>query len=182
MSTSIEKSLQGISIYLIGMMGVGKSTIGKLLAHQLSYRFFDTDVLIERVTQKSIPEIFAESGEDSFRELEHQVLQEISVETKSVIATGGGIVERQINWSYLQQGLIIWLDVEVEVLKERLAGDNNRPLADKLELLLQKRHSLYAQADLRIKIVATQTPEDIVQQILELIPRVIKSESNFSHS
>lgn len=180
MSISTKQTLQGISIYLIGMMGVGKTTIGKLLANQLNYRFFDTDVLIERVTQKTIPEIFAQSGEDSFRGLENQILQQLSVETKSVIATGGGIVEKQINWSYLKQGLIIWLDVELEVLKQRLAADNNRPLADKLELLLEQRRSLYAQADLHIVIAAEQTPEEIVEQILKLIPTIIKSESNRS--
>ena len=177
MSTSIEQ-LQGISLYLIGMMGVGKTTIGQLLAHQLGYRFFDTDVLIERVAQKTIPEIFAESGEENFRELESKVLQQLSIETRSVIATGGGIVQRQMNWSYLRQGLIIWLDLELEVLKQRLAGDGNRPLADKLESLLKKRSPLYAQADLRIAIAAKQTPEEVVNQLLQLIPTVIKAESH----
>lgn len=178
MSTSIDRLLRGLNIYLIGMMGSGKTTVGKALAHQLGYRFFDTDVLIERVAGKTIPEIFALSGESGFRDLETKVLQELSAETRSLISTGGGIIQQQINWSYLRLGLVIWLDVELEVLKERLAGDDSRPLADKLELLLAQRRPLYAQADLSIPISAHQTPEEVVTQILSQIPTVIKPRSD----
>jgi shikimate kinase len=173
--------LQGLNLYLIGMMGTGKTTIGQVLAKELGYRFFDTDVLIERVAQKSINDLFAEEGETFFRNLESQVLGEVSVCTRSVIATGGGVVLRPLNWSYLRHGLIIWLDAPISLLVERLAEDNTRPLlkidnlALKLETLLAERKSLYQEADLQIAIAKNENPEQIVSKILEQIPNVLKS-------
>jgi len=173
--------LQGLNIYLIGMMGTGKTTVGQVLAKELGYRFFDTDVLIERVAQKSINELFAEEGETFFRNLESQVLGEVSVCTRSVMATGGGVVLRPVNWSYLRHGLIIWLDAPISLLIERLAKDNTRPLLKmdnlslKLETLLAERKSLYQEADLQIAIAKDENPEQIVSKILEQIPNILKS-------
>ena len=183
---STQQLLQGVNIFLIGMMGTGKTTVGKKLAQRLSYRFFDSDVLIERVTQQSISDIFATQGEETFRHLETQVLSELAACTKSVIATGGGIVVKSENWSYLHHGLIVWLDVSVPILAKRLAKDTTRPLLQatdlrlKLQSLLQQRHSLYAQSDLQIIIDHEQTPDDIVEQILELVPTVVKPKLNIS--
>ncbi len=165
--------LQGVNVYLIGMMGTGKTTVGQLLAQRLEYRFFDTDVLLERVAQKPISEIFATEGEAYFRDLETKVLREVSAYTRSAIATGGGIVQKPVNWGYLRQGLMIWLDTDLEVLKERLAGDNTRPLAVKLESLWETRSSLYAQADLHIVIERQKTPEQIADEIINKIPAKI---------
>ena len=86
----LQAALRGTSIYLVGMMGAGKTTIGRELAHQLNYRFTDSDVLIEAVAKQSIPEIFAQLGEAEFRNLESQVLMELSQYPRMVIATGGG--------------------------------------------------------------------------------------------
>lgn len=180
----MQSLLKGMNIYLIGMMGVGKTTVGHLLAQHLSYRFFDTDILLEKVAGQTIKEIFAQQGEESFRNLETKVLGELSACVKSVIATGGGIVLSQQNWSYLHQGLVVWLDAPVEVLSDRLARDLQRPLLQevdlkaKLSLLLEQRRSLYAQADLRISIEKSQTPQDVLKQLLETIPTVLKSEPN----
>ena len=168
--------LQGVNVYLIGMMGSGKSTIGNILARKLNYRFFDTDVLIERVAAKPIPEIFASGGETYFRDLETQVLKEVSAYRSSAIATGGGIIQKPLNWSYLRQGLVIWLDVDVEILRKRISGDENRPLAAKLESLLAERNSLYSLADLQIKCVDEQTPEQVANRIVEQIPGMIMSQ------
>ncbi|PZV27872.1 MAG: shikimate kinase [Snowella sp.] len=173
--------LQGLNLYLIGMMGTGKTTVGQRLAKELGYRFFDTDVLIERVAQKSINELFAEDGETFFRDLESQVLGEVSACTRSVIATGGGAVLRPVNWGYLRHGLIIWLDAPISLLVERLAEDNTRPLLKiddlslKLETLLAERKSLYQEADLQIAIAKNENPEQIVSKILEQAPNVLKS-------
>lgn len=172
----MEDLLKGLNIYLIGIMGTGKTTVGQLLAKELGYRFFDTDELITAVANKTIPAIFAEEGEETFRDLESKVLNQVSAYTRSAIATGGGIIQKQMNWSYLRQGLIIWLDTDLHIIKERLSEDKTRPLASKLESLLEVRRPLYAQADLQIKITNQQTPEDLVQQIIELIPSVINSE------
>lgn len=174
--------LQGVSVYLIGMMGAGKSTVGKQLAAQLGYQFFDTDTVIEQLAQQPISQIFATSGEPAFRELETQVLAELSTYKKLVIATGGGIVLNRMNWSYLQHGLVVWLDVPVEQLYDRLKQDTTRPLlqvADPqqhLQTLLNQRRSLYAQADITLTGQGDETPEQVAQQILDLIPTVIKPE------
>ncbi|MDY6786376.1 MAG: shikimate kinase [Cyanobacteriota bacterium] len=176
-----ESRLQGLNIFLVGMMGSGKSSVGRVLAEKLGYRFFDTDVLIERIAHRPIAEIFATEGEDYFRELETKVLNQLSVETRCAIATGGGMVLKPLNWSYLHYGLIVWLDAPVELLATRLAEDTTRPLLNKserssqLQSLLDARRSLYRQADLQIAIAAEQTPAEICDRIIEQIPTVLKT-------
>lgn len=163
-------------------MGAGKTTVGRLLATQLGYGFVDTDAIIEQLTQKSINQIFAEQGETEFRQIETKVLAEVCAYTRLAIATGGGIVMRRENWSYLHHGLIVWLDLPVEALYSRLAEDTTRPLlqdADpvgKLRSLLEQRRSLYAQADLHITPNPQDTPDLIAAQVLEAIPSVLKAE------
>ncbi len=173
--------LKGINVFVVGMMGAGKTTVGRLLAHQLGYGFCDTDAVIEQVARKTINQIFADDGEDAFRQLESQVLAQVSAETRLTIATGGGIVMRRFNWSYLRHGLVVWLDAPVEVLIARLGNDTTRPLlqeanpAQVLQRLVDQRRSLYAQADLHIPISAEDTAEQIASRILAEIPTVIKS-------
>lgn len=175
--------LQGLNIYLIGMMGSGKTTVGQAIAHQLHYRFFDTDDLIERVSAQTVNEIFATAGEDKFRDLETEVLMQLSAYTCSAIATGGGIVLRQRNWSYLRHGVIVWLDVPVKVLVERLAENSTRPLlketdpAAKLTEILAQRQSLYALADLHIRVQPEHLPNDLAQDILTKIPTILKDQA-----
>ncbi len=176
--------LQGINVFLIGMMGAGKTTVGEIIAQKLGYRFFDTDVLVSRVAGKTINEIFATEGENSFRELETKVLGEISAYTRSAIATGGGIVLRRQNWSYLHHGLIIWLDATVETLLQRLALDNTRPLltsanpAAKFKSILEERRRLYQQADIHITIESKETPAEIAARAIEMIPTVLTTKNN----
>lgn len=149
--------LKKTNLYLIGMMGAGKTTIGRKLANRLDYRFLDTDALIEQTAQKPITQIFAEDGEAAFRELESQVLAQVAKYTSVVVATGGGIITQQMNWSYLQHGVVVWLDVPIPVLISRLSGDTDRPLlqdvalSEKLNTLIEERGSRYAQADIRIE-------------------------------
>jgi shikimate kinase len=172
--------LKGVNLYLVGMMGVGKTTVGKLLAEEIGYRFVDTDEVIVKAAGKSINEIFAENGEAEFRQLESDVLAQVCAYTKLVIATGGGIVMQQHNWSYLHHGLIVWLDVPVQIILQRLAEDDTRPLLQddpesKLRSLLEQRQPMYSQADLHITINATETPEEIATRILATIPSVLKT-------
>jgi shikimate kinase len=180
----VNNLLRGVNVYLIGMMGVGKSTVGRLLAQELGYGFLDTDDVIVQAAGKSINQIFADEGETTFRKLESDVLAQVCAYTKLTIATGGGIVLKQENWSYLHHGLIVWLDVPVELLFKRLAEDNTRPLLQdpdpeaKLLSLLEKRQPLYSQADLHITITEAETPEEIVQRILAAIPRVLKTQDS----
>ena len=172
--------LQGLNVYLVGMMGAGKSSAGKMLARQLEYRFFDTDTLAERVAGRSIHEIFASDGEEAFRQLETQVLSQLAGCTRSAIATGGGIVLARQNWSYLHQGLTIWLDASVEILMQRLRHDSSRPLLQTpdptgtLAELLERRRPLYAQADLRLPILPEDTPVKVATRIIDAIPGALK--------
>ncbi|NDJ16667.1 shikimate kinase [Myxacorys almedinensis] len=167
--------LNGVNLYLIGMMGVGKTTIGQPLARHFGYQFVDTDHFIERATGQSISTIFAQSGEAIFRQLETATLAEVSARTCKVIATGGGIVLKRENWSFLRHGVIIWLDVPVEVLQNRLRHDANRPLLHHDDLrenlieLLNERQALYAQADIRIRVAQTDTAEQVVQRTIAAI-------------
>ncbi len=166
-------NLQGTNLYLIGMPGSGKSTIADRLATELHYQVFDTDQLIEQITQQSIAQIFEESGEPVFRQLETRVLSELAGYGRKLVATGGGIVITPENWGYLRTGVIIWLDVPLEVLKERLDADDSRPLLKtedlklRLQSLWEARSPLYRQADLHIEIQSSDTPEMICDRILQ---------------
>jgi shikimate kinase len=180
----MKNLLRGLNIYLIGMMGAGKTTVGQLLAEKLQYRFIDIDNVIETVSHKTINQIFAQEGESAFRQLETDVLVQVSAYLRTVIATGGGIILRQNNWSYLQEGLVIYLDVPVELLVSRLANDQTRPLlqtgdlTSKLTKIKQERECLYQQADIRIPITAENQVADIVAEIIAQIPSKIKPSWN----
>ncbi|MDC0834276.1 shikimate kinase [Geitlerinema sp. CS-897] len=172
--------LQGLNIYLVGMMGAGKTTVGKHLAHQLGYRFLDTDAIIEQVTGTTIDEIFANEGEPAFRDIEHQVLAGVAAYQHSVVSTGGGIVTQQNNWSYLKYGLVVWLDVRPETLFDRLRDDRSRPLLKEadplatLKQLLDERRSKYEQADLHLSVSGDESPDRIVDRLIAAIPSVLK--------
>ena len=122
-----------------------------------TYSFLDTDEIIEKVTQTSIPELFAAEGEDAFRDVESQVLHSVYPYVRCVISTGGGMVIRSQNWSKLQTGIVVWLDVAPDVIMERIRG-TDRPLLQTddplqtLETLLEERREKYGQADVRIEI------------------------------
>jgi shikimate kinase len=178
----VDNLLKGVNLYLIGMMGAGKSTVGRILARELGYRFVDTDALIERVAGMSVSEIFAERGEEGFRELEAQVLGEVAAYKNLAVATGGGIVLRRHNWSYLQHGIVVWLDVPAELLMARLQGDTTRPLLrnpdpkGKLQQLLEERQSLYAQADVRVSVGEGETPQQVAARVIEGVRKVLRPE------
>jgi shikimate kinase len=174
--------LQGLNIYLIGMMGSGKSTIGPLLAEHLGYSFLDTDSTIEKLVGQSVTEIFQAVGEPEFRQIETKVLAEVSAHIRLIVATGGGIAIEQENWNHLHQGLVIWLDPSVDLLVERLQGDTTRPLlsdTDDLQLtiatILAERRYRYAQADIQISIDQNLTSAEIIEQIITAIPTVLKA-------
>ena len=138
---------------LIGFMGVGKSTAGRVLAERTGRVFIETDALIEKKAGKTIPEIFCEDGEDAFRELEAQVVQEAGEGEKQVIACGGGVVLNRINIDRLKKGsVIVWLTASPRIILERTAKEEGtRPLLkDKdvadIEAFLESRRPLYEQA------------------------------------
>ena len=119
------------NILLVGFMGCGKSTIGRELHHSLGYPLFDTDHDIEKQERKKIPQIFAEEGEDHFRQLETQFLKNlIEQQTQhSIISTGGGVITRPENIPLLRQlGFVVWLSCSPEDIYERTSRNSNRPL------------------------------------------------------
>ncbi len=152
----LREDLKKTNLYLVGMMGAGKTTIGRRLAHRLGYHFIDTDALIEQATGQTVNALFASEGEAAFRQIETQVLSQVSCHTSLVVATGGGIVTQQMNWSYLHHGVVLWLDVPLPVLVSRLSKDTTRPLlkgvdlSAKLSELMAQRANRYAQADICI--------------------------------
>jgi shikimate kinase len=178
----VNHLLKGVNLYLIGMMGVGKTTVGQLLAKQLNYRFVDTDSLIEQVTGQTISTLFATDGEEAFREIESQVLHQVCGYTRMAIATGGGIILKSQNWGYLQHGVVVWLDASPEQLYERLRQDTSRPLLqttnplETLRSLYEKRRPFYAQADLRVAIHGDDTPDDVVNRVLSELPNILRPE------
>ena len=179
----LRQRLEGLNLYLVGMMGSGKSTAGRHLAEQLGYRFLDADSSIEQVAGRSIPELFASEGEAGFRDLEAAVLNQIASWHSLVVATGGGVVTRPENWGQMQQGVVIWLDAPDALLLERLSADPTpRPLmqsedpAQRLAELMGQRRPLYAQADLHI-VQDGRPPDQVAEQILEALPGVLKERS-----
>ena len=177
---SLKQRLGGRSLYLVGMMGSGKTSTGRPLAEQLGYGFVDADAVIEQAAGCSIPEIFERDGEAGFRALESQVLNAISQRHSLVVATGGGVVTQQENWGLLHSGIVIWLDVVPEQLMQRLKADSTvRPLLQTddpdaaLNALLNQRRPLYAEADLTV-VIDQETPDAVAEGILQLLPSLLK--------
>jgi len=116
-------------VVLVGPMGAGKTTIGKLLAAELSYEFIDSDREIERRTGADIPWIFDVEGESGFRDREVNVIRDLSTEVDAVLATGGGALMRQENRDHLtRNGFVVYLNTSVEQQYNRTHKDKNRPL------------------------------------------------------
>lgn len=177
---TLKQRLGGRSLYLIGMMGSGKTSTGRPLAERLGYGFVDADAVIEQAAGCSISEIFQRDGEAEFRALEKQVLSSISQRHSLVVATGGGVVTQQENWGLLHSGIVIWLDVVQEQLLKRLQADKTvRPLlqtADPeaaLKDLLAERKALYAEADLTV-VINDEPPEAVADGIVQLLPGLLK--------
>ena len=177
---TLKQRLAGRSLYLVGMMGSGKTSTGRPLAERLGYGFVDADAVIEQAAGCSIPVIFERDGEAGFRSLESQVLSAISQRHSLVVATGGGVVTQPENWGMLHSGIVIWLDVVPDQLLQRLNADSTvRPLlqtADPeaaLNALLNERRPLYAEADLTV-VINDETPEAVADGILQLVPSLLK--------
>ena len=165
------KIIKGRSIFLIGIMGCGKSRTGLKLAELLQYKYIDSDTLIEKLAKKSINKMFKDDGEKKFRELETACLKETIRIPSLVVATGGGIVTKIENWGILRQGIIIWLETDKEIVLDRLKNEiEKRPLLHGEDLnnlymtILKSRENLYSQADLRIEV-----KKENIQEVAEKI-------------
>lgn len=163
-------------VILIGPMGAGKSTIGRMLARELGYRFLDTDRIIEERCGANIPWIFDVEGEDGFRLRETAMLRELAAETELVLATGGGAVIRDENHALLQQNAaIVYLRTSIEQQVERTRKDRNRPLLQTADPEAVLRH-LFAIRDPIYSALANITmytdrksPRLVVRQLVNLL-------------
>jgi shikimate kinase len=172
MSPPKQIELDDAPIFLIGFMGAGKTTVGRVLAQKLEYDFIDLDDLIEARAGKSVQEIFAELGESEFRRLERDAIQTCEELKRTVIALGGGAYVSAENRTLLRAiGKTIWLNCPLEVCLRRVSGDKSRPLLgdeDEMRALLEQRRSSYAEADY---VVRTHElfPEQLVVEITRLL-------------
>lgn len=153
-----DMALRGRTIVLVGMMGAGKTSVGKRLAEALGLPFHDADEEIERAAGRTIAEIFDQRGEEEFREGERRVIARLLDQPPHVLATGGGaFVHPQTRDLVTQKAISVWLKASPEVLARRVSRKGNRPLLRGkdahavLRELLEKRESAYGQADLVVE-------------------------------
>lgn len=164
------------SLVLVGLMGAGKSSVGRRLAGRLGFDFLDADIEIEKAAGATIPEIFAAHGEAAFRDGERKVIARLLEQPHIVLATGGGAyMNPETRARIRERGLSIWLKAELDVLVKRCARRSNRPLLANgdlrgtLQRLMQERYPVYAEADIAV-ISADGPHEAVVEQILQALP------------
>jgi shikimate kinase len=162
-------------VVLVGLMGVGKSTVGRKLASLLHRDFVDADDAIVAAAQRSIPEIFETFGEAYFRDGERRVIARLLSEGHGVIATGGGaFIDPATRAAVLERGIAVWIDCDIDTLVERTARRGNRPLlktGDPKEILTRlarERAPFYAEAHVRV-VSETGPHADTARAILEAI-------------
>ena len=165
---AIASALDGRSVVLVGMMGAGKTAVGRRLAARLGLPFKDADAEIEAAAQKSIPEIFATDGEIFFRDKERRVVARILAEHGPIVlATGGGaFMHPQTREAIRSMAVSIWLKADFDVLMRRVRRKSNRPLLKTpdpeatLRALMDTRYPVYALAD--VTVVSRDVPQDVV--------------------
>jgi shikimate kinase len=164
------------NIYLIGFMGTGKSTVGKILAEEFKMKFVDTDLLVEEMTGRTISSIFEESSEEDFRRFETEVLRRITEDKGMIVSTGGGIVVTRGNLELMKNsGFVFTLIADANTIHERLKKDDTcRPLLevdeplDEIKRLLFERAAFYINAH---HIIETSdiTPREAADQIIAIL-------------
>ena len=163
------------SIVLVGLMGAGKTCIGKSLADRLCMDFIDADAEIEVAANRTVPEIFAELGEQAFRDGERRVIARLLSEQPRVIATGGGaFMDEETRSRARKTAISIWLKADLDVLLQRVSRRNNRPLLEvddqreTLKNLIEQRHPIYSEADITVRS-GNEPPNTTVQKVYEAL-------------
>lgn len=172
----LRSRLGSASIVLVGLMGCGKSSIGKRLAAKLMLPFVDADDEIEKVAAKSISEIFADQGEAFFRDREHKVINRLLLSGSQVLATGGGaFMHPDTRADIAKAGISIWLRAELPVLMRRVQKRDTRPLLKSgnpemtMRRLMEARYPVYAHADLIVD--SREEPHDLI--VSEIVGRLV---------
>ena len=158
-------------LYLVGFMGAGKSTVGRVLSRRVGWQFVDIDERIEARVRRSVASIFAQYGEPYFRQLERDVLGELLPQRQVIVATGGGTFAEVDNRALmLADGGVAWLDIPLATVFDRVPADGRRPLAadrTAMELLYARRCLAYAEAHVRVD--ASRPPAESVERLLAWI-------------
>jgi shikimate kinase len=171
LASAIVAALGRRSIVLVGMMGAGKSSVGRRLAARLGIRFVDADAEIESAAGMTIAEIFAKHGEPDFRAGEKRVIARLLDNGPQVLATGGGSIMDQNTRDLIHfKGISVWLKADLDVLMKRTRRRNDRPLAEKIQDLLPLREPVYALSD--IVVQSRDEPHDII--VDEVIAKLAK--------
>ena len=178
---AIKSALGDKSIVMVGLMGCGKSAVGRRLAARLGLPFVDADEEIEKAAGQSIEDMFAEHGEPYFREGERKVLARLMRSGPQVLATGGGaFMNTETRAAIAERGISVWLKAELPLLVRRVSKRNNRPLLKGsdpktvMQNLMDVRYPVYAQADITVE--SRDVPHDvIVAEIIELLSRPLPS-------
>jgi shikimate kinase len=177
----VRSRLGGRSIVLVGLMGAGKSTVGRRLASKLGLPFTDADHEIEAAAGMSIPDIFSIYGEDYFRDGERRVIARLLQEGPLVLATGGGaFMSEETRTRVAQSGISVWLKADLDVLMRRVRKRTNRPLLQNadpegtMRRLIEIRHPVYATADLTVE--SHEAPhERIVNEIMRSLSAFLEA-------
>lgn len=163
------------NIYLVGFMGVGKTTVGKILAEKLKLRFIEMDDTIEKKENSPITEIFETKGEQYFRQLESSLLKKISKETNLVVACGGGLICNKENLKILKEtGTVFNLAAQAKTIYERVKKHKHRPLLNvnnpmlRIDELIQERSQYYKQARHTIN-TANIAPDEVADKIIDIL-------------
>ena len=163
----VRQLLGSRSIVLVGLMGCGKSSVGKRLSTRLGLPFVDADEEIERVAAKTISEIFADHGEPYFRDGERRVIARLLASGPQVLATGGGaFINQDTRAAIRERGVSVWLRADLPVLMRRVQKRDNRPLLKKgdpetvMRDLIAARYPIYAEADMTIE--SREVPHDVI--------------------
>jgi shikimate kinase len=155
---AVKRSLNGRSIVLVGLMGAGKSTVGRRLAQKLGLDFTDADAEIERAAGKTVPDIFRDHGEAYFREGERKVIARLLESGPQVLATGGGaFMNEETRNNIARLGISVWLKADMDLLMKRVRRRDNRPLLkaedpeEVMRQLIAQRYPVYGQADVTVE-------------------------------
>ena len=167
----VARALGARSVVLVGMMGAGKSSVGRRLGARLGIPFVDADTEIEAAAGMTISEIFAQHGESYFRAGEARVIARLLAHGPQVVATGGGsVMDANTRALIRAKGISIWLKADLDVLLKRTRRRNDRPLVDKIKDLLPLREPLYAEADITIQS-RDEPHEMIVDEVVNALAR-----------
>lgn len=176
---TIRQRLAKRSIVLVGLMGAGKTAIGRKVAAALSLRFVDSDHEIENVSRMTVPELFERYGEAEFRALERRVIGRLVKDGPQVVATGGGaFMNDQTRRLIGRHGLSVWLKADLDILMDRVAKRQNRPLlktADPratMARLMDERYPVYALADVTVK-TRDEKREIIADEVIEAVATLL---------